>query len=142
MRVRCAIGGMMVKNRIDIASLIHICPVIVIFILIASFYVFVSRRLPNSVFQCVDVGLQFTIDYLTYLHLNIQQNLNPSPIQLNFQTNHYETEDVNTSYNLSGYEQQCPQHRYTIRIIEKNPLLIYIENFLTEFEIQHIIELT
>ncbi|CAF0750126.1 unnamed protein product [Adineta ricciae] len=114
----------------------------VIFILIASFYVFVSHRLLNSIFQYVDVGLQSTIDYLTYLHLNIQQNLSPSPIQLNFHTDHYETEDIDNSYNISNYEQQCPQHRYTIRIIEKNPLVIYIENFLTEFEIQHIIELT
>ena len=142
MRFRCTIGGMMTKTRIDITSSVRIYHILVIFILIASFYVFVSHRRLNSIFQHVDAGVQSTIDYLTYLRLNIQQNLNPSPIQLNFHTDHYETEDINNSYNDSNYEQQCPQHRYTIRIIEKNPLVIYIENFLTAFEIQHIIELT
>ena len=44
-------------------------------------------------------------------------------------------------YNLSQYADQCPQHRYTIRVIERRPLMLYIEQFLTQDEIEHLIEL-
>jgi len=48
---------------------------------------------------------------------------------------------TNIKYNLSQYEYQCPQHQYNIRVIERRPLIIYIEQFLTSDEIQHLIEL-
>lgn len=38
-------------------------------------------------------------------------------------------------------EVPCPQHFYRIRIINRRPLIIYIENFLTKKEINHLIEL-
>lgn len=44
-------------------------------------------------------------------------------------------------YNLSQNVYECPQHEYTIRIITRRPLIIYIEQFLTKHEIEHLIEL-
>ena len=35
----------------------------------------------------------------------------------------------------------CADHRYKIRLITRNPTIIYIENFLTANEIEHLIEL-
>ncbi|CAF1016299.1 unnamed protein product, partial [Adineta ricciae] len=35
----------------------------------------------------------------------------------------------------------CADHQYKIRLITRNPTIIYIENFLTENEIKHLIEL-
>ncbi|CAF1160268.1 unnamed protein product [Adineta ricciae] len=51
--------------------------------------------------------------------------------------------DQNSSvnYDLSKYEYECPHHRYVTRIIERKPLIIYIENFLTRNEIEHLAQL-
>jgi hypothetical protein len=38
-------------------------------------------------------------------------------------------------------EEECPKHRYIIRMIERSPLIIYIEKFLTQNEIDHLIKL-
>ncbi|CAF0951652.1 unnamed protein product [Adineta ricciae] len=45
------------------------------------------------------------------------------------------------NYDLSQYKYKCPHHRYVTRMIERSPLIIYIENFLTPNEIQHLIDL-
>ncbi|UJR24658.1 hypothetical protein I4U23_006032 [Adineta vaga] len=95
----------------------------------------------KTLIELIDFGLQVIIDYLTYLHWHIQRRV-LQPIQLNFDKDNYEIDETTDNYNLSDYEHRCPRHRYTIRIIERNPLLIYIEQFLTPNEIQHIIELT
>jgi hypothetical protein len=39
------------------------------------------------------------------------------------------------------FEFECPKHRYRTRMIERSPLIIYIENFLTQNEIDHLIKL-
>lgn len=36
---------------------------------------------------------------------------------------------------------QCPKYSYRIRIVNKKPLIIYIENMLKENEIEHLIQL-
>ncbi|UJR11395.1 hypothetical protein I4U23_015575 [Adineta vaga] len=36
---------------------------------------------------------------------------------------------------------ECPDHQYKIQIITRNPLIIYIDKFLTQNEIKHLIEL-
>ncbi|CAF1521863.1 unnamed protein product [Adineta ricciae] len=46
------------------------------------------------------------------------------------------------NYDLSQYKYQCPRHRYASRIIERSPLIIYIEQFLTKNEIRHLLKLT
>ena len=38
-------------------------------------------------------------------------------------------------------EYECLNHRYRTRIISRTPLIIYIDNFLSPYEIQHLIEL-
>ncbi|CAF4056143.1 unnamed protein product [Adineta steineri] len=48
----------------------------------------------------------------------------------------------NNNYDLTQYKYECPHHRYTTRIIERSPLIVYIEQFLTQNEIQYLIELT
>ncbi|CAF1331793.1 unnamed protein product [Adineta steineri] len=63
------------------------------------------------------------------------------PIQLDLSEGIPKSERIKHNYDLSQYEYECPQHQYTTRIIERKPLIIYIEQFLTENEIQHLIEL-
>ena len=36
-------------------------------------------------------------------------------------------------------EEICPQYSYRTRLINRNPLIIYIENFLSKNEIDHLI---
>jgi len=38
-------------------------------------------------------------------------------------------------------DEECPYHQYTIRIIERSPLIIYIEHFVTQHEIEHLVQL-
>ncbi|CAF0743042.1 unnamed protein product [Adineta steineri] len=49
---------------------------------------------------------------------------------------------VNDNYDLLQYRYKCPHHQYSTRIIERSPLIIYIEKFLTQNEMQHLIKLT
>ena len=44
--------------------------------------------------------------------------------------------------NESSKVDKCSDHRYKIRIIERSPLIIYIEEFLQENEIEHLIQLS
>jgi len=86
------------------------------------------------VFHLVEIALE-SIRYVCTDSLNyIQQHWNV-----------HQTEQIcnqtNTQYNLSDYEFQCPQHRYRTRIIERRPLIIYIEQFLTQDEIEHLLQL-
>ena len=41
----------------------------------------------------------------------------------------------------SRNEEICPPYSYRTRIINRNPLIIYIENFLSPKEVNHLIEL-
>ncbi|CAF0981365.1 unnamed protein product [Adineta steineri] len=76
------------------------------------------------------------IDYLT----NIQQKLVLSK-QFNVSKDNLRREKFENNYNLSEYESKCPYHQYKIRLIERKPLIIYIEQFLTQNEIKHLIQL-
>ncbi|CAF1064300.1 unnamed protein product, partial [Adineta ricciae] len=42
---------------------------------------------------------------------------------------------------LNPSEYKCLDHRYKIRMISREPLIIYIEKFLVPYEIRHLIEL-
>ena len=42
---------------------------------------------------------------------------------------------------LNPREYKCLDHRYKIRMISREPLIIYIEKFLVPYEIRHLIEL-
>jgi hypothetical protein len=86
------------------------------------------------ILQLIDVCLQLIVLFSTDAREYIQQ-------QINYSQNIKFCNDTNIKYNLSQYEYECPQHRYSIRMIERRPLIIYIEQFLTQDEIQHLIEL-
>lgn len=82
------------------------------------------------------------MEYLIELQSYIRQQINHS-IQSNFCKKDCKISKVNNNnYDLSQYEHKCPHHRYVTRIIERSPLIIYIERFLTQNEIQHLIELS
>jgi hypothetical protein len=88
------------------------------------------------VLQLIEICLQLLVYLFTDAHRYIQQP------RYSFQdTKSCEKNNIKQNYNLSQYEYECPQHRYNIQIIERRPLIIYIENLLTENEIQHLIEL-
>ncbi|CAF1079963.1 unnamed protein product [Adineta ricciae] len=91
-----------------------------------------------SILQLSDTSLNIFIGLLTDLHHYIQQLINSSSkviVTCNTANNIYH------NYNLSEYENKCPEHRYDVQIISRRPLIIYIENFLTSNEIQYLIQL-
>lgn len=88
-------------------------------------------RSEDTIFQTTKFNLKLIIEYLINLQL----------VQLKSCKENDKMTDVNNSSILSEYEKECPNHRYIIRIIERSPLIIYIEKFLSENEIKHLIEL-
>lgn len=66
--------------------------------------------------------------YLTYLQSFVRQ--------------HIQAEETASDDELSQYENACPKQRYTIRIIAQKPTIIYIEEFLTQKEMKHLVDLT
>ncbi len=87
-----------------------------------------------SILQLIEICLQSIIFFSIDAHQYIQQ-------QINYSRDIQFCNKTNVKYNLSHYQYQCPQHLYNIRVIERRPLIIYIEQFLTPNEIQHLIEL-
>jgi hypothetical protein len=94
---------------------------------------------PKTVLKAIDFGLQVIIEYSTDLQSYIRQDLNQSMVS-NFCKEVPKVSEVNNNYNLSQYKDKCPHHRYSTRIIERSPLIIYIEGFLTQNEIEYLIE--
>jgi len=90
-------------------------------------YRYISLRL-------IEICLQSIVLFSMDAHQYIQQ-------QINYSENIKFCNQTNIKYNLSQYEYECPEHQYNIRIIQRRPLIIYIEQFLTQEEIQHLIEL-
>ncbi len=97
----------------------HCSQILVAFCIISNLYQ--SRY---SILQLIEIGLQSIIFFSIDAHRYIQF-----------------CNKTNVKYNLSRYQYECPQHLYNIRVIERRPLIIYIEQFLTPNEIQHLIEL-
>ena len=87
------------------------------------------------VLQSTEYVLQVTIESLTNFRLYIGGKPVKN-IQLPLQEDHRQKK-VNSRRNKEG----CLEHSYRTRIIHRNPLIIYIENFLTENEINHLIKL-
>ena len=108
---------------------------------IASYCLLNVYQYRESIFHATEFGLQVIIEYLTDLQSYVRQQAIQST-QSNFCKEHCKVTEVNNNYDLSQYEHECPRHRYVTRIIERSPLIIYIEQFLTQNEIQHLIELT
>ncbi|CAF1314684.1 unnamed protein product [Adineta ricciae] len=82
----------------------------------------------------IDLGLEILDDYIIDAQSYIRDEEMPSKQECNIP-------EITSNFNLSEYKYRCPRHRYSIRLIERSPLIIYIEQFLTQNEIQHIIDL-
>ena len=87
------------------------------------------------ILQSTECVLQFIIEYLTdfqsYIEGKRMEMIHLKMIEDNRQRRVYSTRD----------EVLCPQYSFRTRIINRKPLIIYIENFLTKKEINHLIEL-
>jgi hypothetical protein len=105
------------------------CQVLVAFCVLSNLYQ--SRYI---ILQVVEICLQTIVWFSVDAHQYIQQ-------QINYSRDIKVCNETNMRYNLSQYQYECPQHQYSIRVIERRPLIIYIEQFLTQDEIQHLIEL-
>ena len=108
---------------------------IMFFELISCYFllnVYPSRK---NIFRKMDFSLQ-VIDLISYIR---QQEIQST--QFNFCNEHCKVVEVKNNSDLGSYEHECPRHQYIIRLIQRSPLIIYIEQFLTENEIQHLIDL-
>ena len=87
--------------------------------------------------QLTEYALQPTIEYLNDFQFYIGQK--------RMEMVHAKLKEENRRRRVysprSESEVPCPQHSYRSRIIHRKPLIIYIENFITKNEINHLIEL-
>ncbi|UJR18117.1 hypothetical protein I4U23_005017 [Adineta vaga] len=110
---------------------------LIVFVCFSSLYL--SERTTSETTHFV---LQVLIEYLTDLQSCIRQenvidqSTKPDPCN-----EVCKVPEVKNNYDLSQYNYKCPHHRFHTRIIERSPLIIYIEQFLTENEIQYLIDL-
>lgn len=88
--------------------------------------------------QLMEYAVQPTIEYLNDFHFYISQK--------RMEMVHAKLKEENRRRKVysprSESDVPCPQHSYRSRIIHRKPLIIYIENFITKNEINHILELT
>ncbi|UJR14107.1 hypothetical protein I4U23_001103 [Adineta vaga] len=111
---------------------------LMIIISLCLFTVYYPQEITSPLF---DYGLLSIIKCLTTFQIYLRQ-LIIQPTQLIIdKEEHIKRIDGSVNYHLSQYEQECPHHRYHTRIITRKPLIIYIEQFLTRNEIEHLSEL-
>ena len=90
----------------------------------------------ENTFENTKLGLQMLIKVLTNLekvYFEDESITNKHPRE------NSATATVNKTIKTS--ENKCSDHRYKIRIIQRTPLIVYIEKFLLPYEIRHLIEL-
>ena len=84
----------------------------------------------ETILQSTEDALQLIIGHLTDLQSYLRERrIEKSPAKLKVDDR------------LSQRKEECSRHSYLPRIIERSPLIIYIENFLTKDEIDHLIQL-
>lgn len=85
--------------------------------------------------QFTETGLQFTTNSLTNLKSYVEEKrmemINKNIMEDNRQRKVFSSQT----------QEICPPFSYRTRIIHRNPLIIYIENMLTEKERNHLIAL-
>ena len=85
--------------------------------------------------QLMEYGLQFVIDFST----SFQSYLGDKRVEM---INTKLREDSHQRKVFSARNEEiCPPYSYRTRIVNRNPLIIYIENFFSQKEIDHLIEL-
>lgn len=85
--------------------------------------------------QLTEYGLQFIIDFST----SFQSYLGEKRIEM---INKKLTEDSQQRKVFSARNEEiCPLYSYRTRVVNRNPLIIYIENLFSQKEIDHLLEL-
>ncbi|CAF1314880.1 unnamed protein product [Adineta ricciae] len=101
----------------------------------SEMFMFGRRTIPKPhILHKIDLGLGILDDYIIDAQSYIRDEEMSSKQECNIP-------EITSNFNLSEYKYRCPRHRYSIRLIERSPLIIYIEQFLTPNEIQHLIDL-
>jgi len=95
----------------------------------------------ETIFERTEFVFELIIEYLIDLKLYIHQQLIQF-LQSKVCNENHKIIEMNNNFDLSKYKEKCPYHRYTTRMIERSPLIIYIEQFLTKNEIEHLIQLS
>jgi prolyl 4-hydroxylase len=70
--------------------------------------------------------------YLPISHMIYGTSKNPSNQQIT---------NFNTSFIATNEPLSCPSHNYNTFVLSHEPLIIYIENFLSPDESQHLLEI-
>ncbi|CAF1200269.1 unnamed protein product [Adineta ricciae] len=90
----------------------------------------------ENTFENTKFGLRMLINGLTNLE---KVYFEDEPITNKHPKENNATAVMNKTTKNSEYK--CIDHRYKIRIIQRTPLIVYIEKFLLPYEIRHLIEL-
>jgi len=91
-----------------------------------SYYLLNMNQSFEMIFLLMEYILQFTIEKLTDLKFYCRRDL---------------IKETSNVFRIDQNDNKCPNHRYTTRIIQRKPMMIYIEQFLTQDETQHLVEL-
>ncbi|CAF1415016.1 unnamed protein product [Adineta steineri] len=108
----------------------------VLFCISISIYLSNVNEIQEKVFKGIKLGLESTIRYLMDLHLYFGNEFIEYKIS---KCDNKTIKQPDTIKVQNGYK--CPDHQYKTRMISRSPLIIYIEKFLTEDEMKHLIEL-
>jgi hypothetical protein len=99
-----------------------------------SYYILNMNQSLEMMFLLIEYILQLTIEKLADLKFYCRRDLIKTT-QLNF------VKETSNVFRTDQNDNKCPNHRYTTRIIQRKPMMIYIEQFLTQDETQHLVEL-
>ena len=102
------------------------------FVFVSLFNIFQNSYIT---LQSIEYALQLLIEYLT----NFQSYIEERRIQI-VDSKWTEGNDQRKDP-FTPSEEACPRYSYRSRVINRNPLIIYIENFLGKSEIDHLIKL-
>ena len=131
--IRFATKGRETPFRNSLGFILQFFSLVLIALLFVYFILNINPSRQGFV-QSIDAILEVFIDYLSDVRAELQAELAS-----------HESQKVGASGDndrLSDYKPACPHHSYTIRLVHRNPLIIYIDKFLTQNEIQHLIDLT
>lgn len=85
--------------------------------------------------QLTEYGLQFVIDFSTSLQSYVGDK------RLELMNKKLKEDSQQRKVFSARNEEICLPYSYRTRIVNRNPLIIYIENFFSQKEIDHLIEL-
>lgn len=99
-----------------------------------AYLLFNCTPMHETALRYTHVALELLIDYLNEVQLELSLDLNSHGGKVG---------EIDQEYDLSThYRKRCPRQKYTARIVHRDPLIIYIENFLSKNELEHLLEIT